>query len=117
MVEDSTRVRSRLVSLLGELAAGVVVTEAADSAGASRAFRSARPDVVILDLSLRGSSGFDVLREIRSAADPPLVIVFTNHTEEPYRRRCLEGGADFFFDKSRDLPRMVEVLRERTQLG
>jgi DNA-binding NarL/FixJ family response regulator len=44
-----------------------------------------------------------------------MVIVFTNHTEEPYRRHCLEGGADLFLDKSKDLARLVEVLRERHQ--
>jgi CheY-like chemotaxis protein len=117
VVEDSSILRPRLVGILGELGARVVVIEAADPASATQAFRSAHPDAVVLDLSLRGGSGFDVLREIRRAPDSTLVIVFTNHTEEPYRRRCLEGGADFFFDKSKDLPRMLEVLRERAQLA
>jgi DNA-binding NarL/FixJ family response regulator len=115
VVDDSILVRRRLVALLHDAAPGTLVVEAADPEEGIEAFHRWRPDVVVLDLSMPGGSGLDVLREIRKVTPPRMVIVFTNHSEEPYRRRCLEGGADLFLDKSKDLRRLVEVLRERHQ--
>jgi DNA-binding NarL/FixJ family response regulator len=115
VVDDSIVVRRRLVGLLDEVAPGSLVVEAADPEEGIEAFHRMRPDVVVLDLSMPGGSGLDVLREVRRVTPPRMVIVFTNHAEEPYRRCCLEGGADLFFDKSKDLGRLVEVLRERAQ--
>ncbi len=115
VVDDSIVVRRRLTGLLAEVAPGSLVVEAADPEEGIEAFHRMQPDVVVLDLSMPGGSGLDVLREVRGVTPPRMVIVFTNHAEEPYRRHCLEGGADLFLDKSRDLARLVEVLRERAQ--
>ena len=115
VVDDSIVVRRRLVALLDDAAPGTLVVEAADPDEGIEAFHRMRPDVVVLDLSMPGGSGLDVLREIRKVTPPRMVIVFTNHSEEPYRRHCLDGGADLFLDKSKDLARLVEVLRERHQ--
>ena len=115
VVDDSIVVRRRLVGLLAEVAPGTQVAEAADPEEGIEAFHRLRPDVVVLDLNLPGGSGLDVLREIRKVIPPRMVIVFTNHPEEPYRRRCLEGGADLFYDKARDLQRLMDVLKERAQ--
>ncbi len=115
VVDDSIVVRRRLVGLLAEVAPGSQVAEAADPEEGIEAFQRMRPDVVVLDLAMPGGSGLDVLREVRKVVPPRMVIVFTNHAEEPYRRRCLEGGADLFFDKASDLQRLIEVLKERAQ--
>ncbi len=115
VVDDSIVVRRLIVGWLAEVAPGTQVVEAADPEEGIEAFHRMRPDVVVLDLNMPGGSGFDVLREVRKVIPPRMVIVFTNHAEEPYRRRCLEGGADLFFDKAKDLQRLMEVLRERAQ--
>jgi DNA-binding response OmpR family regulator len=115
VVDDSRLVRRRLVMLLRDLEGEVVIAEAGDSREALDALHRTRPDVVILDLNLPGKSGFDVLRDIRQQPDPPLVMIFTSHGEEPYRRRSLEGGADFFFDKNKDLARLLAVVRSCLQ--
>jgi CheY-like chemotaxis protein len=52
---------------------------------------------------------------MRAGAPARLVIVFTNHAEEHYRRRALAAGADYFLDKSKDLPLLLELLREGTR--
>jgi DNA-binding NarL/FixJ family response regulator len=115
VVDDSRLVRRRLVTLLQDLDPEVVVGEAGDPGAALDLLRWMRPDVVILDLNLPGGSGFDVLRDIRKQPDPPLVMIFTSHGEEPYRRRSLEGGADFFFDKGKDLAQLLVVVRSCLQ--
>ena len=71
-------------------------------------------DVVILDIRMPGGSGLDVLEKFRRAAWAPKVIVFTNYAFTQYRKKCLEIGASFFFDKSTEfdqLPQALEQLR------
>lgn len=77
------------------------VTEAEDAAVALAAVRAERPDVVILDVMLPGTSGIDVLRELRTDSDLaaiPVVVVSAWDAEED-RRRIDEVGADAFVAK------------------
>jgi CheY-like chemotaxis protein len=59
-----------------------------------------KPDVVILDVRMPGKNGIDVLKQIKTDESPPIVIMFTNYPYPQYRDRCLQAGADFFFDKT-----------------
>jgi DNA-binding NarL/FixJ family response regulator len=110
IVDDSAPVRKRLAELMAEAVAIEAIAEAESAAAALEALPRIRPDVVILDLQMPEGSGLDVLRHIRRAGPSPLVVVLTNHTEDHYRRASLDSGADFFFDKSRELHRVLEVL-------
>lgn len=74
------------------------------------AFELHRPDVVVLDLVLRESSGLDVLREIKRRAPNCQVVMFTGYDAEPYRTRCLAAGADHFFSKNRQHRELVQHL-------
>jgi DNA-binding NarL/FixJ family response regulator len=56
-----------------------------------------------------------VLRDLKSESASPKIIMLTNYPYIQYRRRCLEAGADFFFDKSTEfdkIPRVFEELRQ-----
>jgi DNA-binding NarL/FixJ family response regulator len=66
----------------------------------------------VLDLQLRTGHGFNVLKAVRSRpyGSQLIVVVFTNFTSSQYRDRCMEMGADYFFDKSREFHRVREVL-------
>ena len=110
VVDDSSVVRKRLAGLMAEAAAVEAVTEAGNAADALLAVTRFRPDVVILDLQMPEGSGLDVLRSLRRSNPCPTLVVLTNHTDDHYRRACREGGADFFFDKSTDLERVLEVV-------
>ena len=79
-------------------------------AEAIAAFEAHRPDVVILDLSLRIGSGFDVLRAIKQHTPACRVLVFTGHDQESYRQHCLGAGADFFFSKNRQFEELLQQL-------
>lgn len=77
------------------------------------------PDVVIVDIALRQGNGFDVLKSLRGkpapgkqpAAKPPVRIVLTNYTLTSYRTAAKRMGADYFFDKSNEIPEMLRVIR------
>lgn len=112
VIDDSAVVRSRIVRLLEEMG-DIVVDEVDDAPEAVDAVRRQRPDAVILDIRLRSGSGLDVLEEIKREPAPPLVIMLTNHASDHHRRWCEQHGADFFFDKTREFEKVLDVLSAR----
>jgi DNA-binding NarL/FixJ family response regulator len=90
---------------------GLALACVADSpTDAILAFEAHRPEVVILDLALRGGSGLEVLREIKLRTPACRVLVFTGHDTEATRTRCRAAGADFFFSKNREHREFIAQL-------
>jgi DNA-binding NarL/FixJ family response regulator len=110
IADDSAMVRERLASLISELEAVELIGQTEDASETLRAVRQLRPDVVILDIHIPGD-GIQVLEAIKKDARAPLVIILTAFSYPQYRRRCLEAGAEYFFDKATEFDRVVEVLR------
>lgn len=113
LVEDSERIRARLSETIEELP-NTCIAFVADTEGEAVRMLASEPwDVVILDLQLRSGTGLGVLKamhEWRSDA-PRTAIVFTNYGFPQYRERALALGAQHFFDKSRDLEALRDVLQ------
>jgi DNA-binding NarL/FixJ family response regulator len=115
IADDAFVVRQRLVTMLDELAGVKIVGQAEHVAGVINAIRDLQPDVVILDICMPGGSGIDVLRDIKQDEVGPTVIILTNFPFSGYRQKCLDGGADFFLDKSTEfdqIPKLLERLRQ-----
>ena len=103
-------------TLLRELlqANGAMIVGHSDSAqNAAAEIRSLNPDAVVIDIALRQGNGFDVLKALRDQplAKQPLRIVLTNYTLASYRNAAKRMGADYFFDKSNEIPELLRVIR------
>ena len=72
--------------------------------------RAAMPDLVILDIRLTGGSGIDVLKAIKKNNHSPTFIIYTNYPFPQYRKKCLDAGAEFFFDKSTESQQMIKTI-------
>lgn len=69
------------------------------------------PDIVILDINLPVMSGIQVLRRVRMMQIvQPVIIMLTNNTMTRYKEECLNIGADYFLDKSRDFMKIQEII-------
>ena len=112
IVDDSQPVRARLAHLLGSMGGVTVVGQAASASEAIAGILRSRPDSVLLDINLMGSTGIDVIREVTPAAPEVVFIVLTNHFEPQYRDACLNAGARYFLDKSCDLDKVPGVIAE-----
>jgi len=111
IVEDSDVVREKIKELLSELENVTVVAETDSSAGAIELGMLHKPDVIILDLKLIGSdTGFTVLRKLKKIHPDMVTIVISNYNSVPYRRKLMELGADYFFDKSNEFDEIVKVF-------
>ena len=113
LVEDSPEVLARLTAMLEALPGTEVVGHASQVDEAVRAILAARPEMVVLDLSLGEGSGFDVLRAVHPVAPEIDFYLLTNFAAEPYRRLAERLGARDFFDKTRDIERMRELVADR----
>jgi DNA-binding NarL/FixJ family response regulator len=112
IVDDSKALRERLVKMLSEIEGVEVVGQARNSVEAIAGIRNLKPHAVILDIQMPGASGIEVLKTIKQASQPPIVMMLTNHTSSQYREKCMQLGADYFLDKTRDFERVTEIFKE-----
>jgi DNA-binding NarL/FixJ family response regulator len=117
IVEDSPAVMERLVEAVDDIPNARVVGSAEAVADALEGVRAAQPRVLILDVQLRGGSGFRLLKRMRSegVCRPETVIVVTNYPHDDYRSASRECGADHFFDKAGEFDKVREVLLRLNQ--
>jgi DNA-binding NarL/FixJ family response regulator len=110
IADDSSALRKRIIAMLSDLENIEMIGEAENVQDAINSIHEFNPDVVILDIRMPGGSGIDVLKKIEKRNESPVVIILTNYPHAQYRKKCMDAGADFFFDKSEEFERIVEVV-------
>ena len=88
-----------------------VVGQAKDAMEARDLAEELRPDVAILDIRMPKGSGADVVRDLKKLSPTPKVIILTNYPHPENRKKCIDRGADYFFDKSTEFKKVLSVLR------
>ena len=114
LADDSMVLRERVLDMLRDIPGVEVLGCAEDGLHAIDCIRALRPDVVILDIQMPRGTGLDVLKNIRPVNGTPLMIVFTNFSYPQYRKRALDGGADYFFDKTAEFENLRELFGQLT---
>jgi DNA-binding NarL/FixJ family response regulator len=111
LVDDHPLVREWLVALLRQEPDFEIAGCAGDAAGALTAMTAHPPDVAIVDLSLKASSGLDLIKDLAEQLPETQVIVFSMHGEVFYAERALRAGARGYVTKSDPTDRIVEAIR------
>jgi DNA-binding NarL/FixJ family response regulator len=113
LIEDSESIRMRLAEALSEIEHIEVIGYAETEAEAISLLRHIGWDVAVLDLQLKAGTGIGVLKSVTPDERPPKssIIVFTNYAFPQYKDRCLQLGAQGFFDKSRELHKLRDCVR------
>jgi DNA-binding NarL/FixJ family response regulator len=88
-----------------------VVAEAATGEEALRLAREAKPDVVLMDLSMPGAGGIDATAEIRRACPATRVLVLTMHDDPAYLRSVLAAGASGYLLKRAADTELLSAIR------
>ena len=118
VVDDETRITQLARDYLTH--AGFEVLVASDGPSALAAFKTHKPDLVVLDLGLPGLDGLDVSRELRKTSNVP-VIMLTARSEESDKLVGLELGADDYmtkpFSPKELVARVRAVLRRAESAG
>jgi DNA-binding response OmpR family regulator len=113
VVDDDDDLRNMVSTLLQR--AGMSTIEAASGSEGLRKFFASRPDLIVLDVSMPGMDGFEVLARIRDLSDVP-VLLLTARGVEMEKVRGLKSGADDYVTKPfgrQELAARVEALLRR----
>jgi len=111
IVDDHKIVRVGFRELLNEDADIVVCFEAASGEEAMEQLRSTACDVLLLDISLPGKSGVDVLRAVRQRYPEVHVLMLSGYPEESYALSMIRNGAGGYLSKDCEQPELIKAIR------
>lgn len=112
IVDDHAVVREGLKRILAEVADIAVSGEATSVPDALQQLRSRRFDLLLLDVSLPGRSGLDLLKVVKDEMDKLPVLILSAYTEDQYAMRALRDGADGFLNKESAPELLVTAIRK-----
>jgi DNA-binding NarL/FixJ family response regulator len=111
IVDDHPVVREGLAMHLATQPDFEVCGEAEDLPGALALLASARPDVAIIDISLKNSNGIELIRRIKDRHDSVRLLVWSMYPENLYAERALRAGAQGYLNKGRPTHQVLDAIR------
>jgi two-component system invasion response regulator UvrY len=111
LVDDHAVVRAGVRRLLAT-EPDVSILEAESGGAALELYRRERPDLVVLDLNLTGSSGLELLRNLVQSDKTVKVLILSMHSEPVYVARALQAGARGYVSKSAGADELVNAVRQ-----
>ena len=113
IVDDHPLFRKGLEQLINSSADGFgICGEAGDAAEGMTVIRQLKPDLVIVDLSLPGANGIELIKNIRAEFQKLPVLILSMHDESLYALRALRAGAQGYVMKQEALENVVNAIRE-----
>jgi len=112
VADDHAIVREGLKQILGEVSDMAVRAEAASGQEALAKVRADRFDVVLLDISMPGRSGLEILKEIKAEQPHLPVLILSMHAEEQYAVRALRAGASGYLTKASAPDELIGAIRK-----
>ena len=111
IVDDHPLVRAGFAQLIGDCPDLEVCGEAGDMSEALQQIDQQRPDLAIIDLSLAGGSGLDLIERIRARDRDILMLVASMHDETLYADRVLAAGARGYINKQEAQASIISAIR------
>lgn len=110
VVDDHQIVREGVRSLLATLRPAWSVSEASDGTQAVDLIRTAPPDLVIMDITMPGSSGFEVVSRLRKSGFNRPILMFTMHQSAQLTNEARQAGAQGYVLKSEAVENLVRAI-------
>ena len=111
VVDDHPLFRERLCQLINNEPDMEVCGEAEGAEQALRLIRTATPDLAIVDIALKASSGLELIRSIKALSISVPVLVLSMHEESLYADRALRAGASGYITKSQEAGDVLMAIR------
>jgi len=112
LADDHTLVREGLKQLLSAAPGIAVAGEAGDGDAALALVRANDYDVAVLDMSMPGLAGIDLIKRVRLEKPRLRVLVLSMHGEQQYAARALKAGASGYLTKDSAAAQLVSVIRK-----
>ena len=115
LVDDHPIVRQGLALIIDREPDLCVCGEAEGAHTAFHAITTLRPDIVVLDISLSGPDGLDVLKELRLKTSSLPVLILSMHDESIYAERAMRAGANGYIMKQEATEKVLVAIRRILQ--
>ena len=111
VVDDHPLVREWLANLIQQQPDLNVCKEVESAPSALSAVGAARPDLVIVDINLKNSSGIELIKSLKESHPEVPVLVLSMHDESLYAERAFRAGARGYVNKRETAQKVVEAIR------
>jgi DNA-binding NarL/FixJ family response regulator len=111
LADDHAIVRAGLKEILTATGDIAVAAEAASGNEALAQVRAAEFDVAVLDMSMPGRSGIELIKQVKSEKPKLRILVLTMHSEDQYAVRALRAGASGYLTKDSAIDQLVAAIR------
>ena len=112
VVEDHPMFREHLVSLINKDLQMTVSGEADNIQDAMELITATQPDIALVDITLRGSSGLELIKNLKAQENHVPVLVLSMHDEDLYAERALRAGARGYITKDEASSEVLAAMRE-----
>jgi DNA-binding NarL/FixJ family response regulator len=112
LVDDHPLVREWLTSLVNQQADLEVCGEAETAPQAREGITHCQPDVAVIDISLKDSSGLELIKDLRECCPRVAVLVLTMHEESHYAERAFRAGARGYIPKRETTRKVITAIRQ-----
>lgn len=111
LIDDHAVVREGYRRLIEKHPGIDVIAEADGAATGYEAFKKFNPDVVVVDISMPGRGGIDLVRQIRQLDSTARILIFTMHASATYAQQAFRAGARGYVTKSSPPEILVSAIR------
>jgi DNA-binding NarL/FixJ family response regulator len=112
VVDDHPLLRRGISEVIDQEKDLTVVGEAADASRALTAIENTKPDLVLVDITLNGASGIELLKNIKARFPKLKVLMFSMHDESVYAHRALRAGASGYIMKEEGTEKVLTALHK-----
>ena len=117
LADDHAIVRDGLRRILNSAGGIEVADEAADGHEVLAHIRKKRYDLIMLDMSMPGRSGIDLIRQVKELCPTTPVLILSMHAEEQYAVRSIRAGASGYLSKDTPQNLLIEAIRKTAAGG
>jgi len=112
IVDDAKMIRDRIKESFESIKNIEIVGEANNGIDGLDIINKTNPDFVLLDFRMPGLNGIEVIKKLKENNCKAKISIFTSYPYPQYRKKCLEEGADYFFDKTVDLQNLKNLIMQ-----
>jgi DNA-binding NarL/FixJ family response regulator len=112
IVDDHPMMREGLAQLIGREADLTVCGEAEDAAQALDAVKKMVPHLILIDITLNGRNGLELIKDVQSITPETLILVISMHDESLYAERVLRAGGRGYVMKQEGGKKIMQAIRK-----
>lgn len=115
IVDDHPVIRHGVRSVLNKKADIEVIGEAEDSTSALQKLKTLQPDVIILDITLKGISGIDLIPTLKDRVENVAIVIYSMHQDPNLVYRALKAGAKGYILKTDEISHLTSAARDASE--